>query len=264
MKTALKYPGAKWRIANWIIERMPDHHSYLEPFFGSGAVFFNKTRSNIETVNDLDSRIVTMFRVIRDRPGELADACLLTPYSREEYGMSFTPHDGDNEIEQTRKFIVQLSQSFGARTSVAMCGWKNDVQGRERAYAATQWGRLPTWVMDAADRLRGVQIEHLPAVDVIRRFQSKKVLVYCDPPYVLSSRTGKQYKHEMTDSDHVDLLNALIEHPGPVILSGYHSTLYDEMLVGWHRDEFQTYSPAGTPKTEVLWMNYQSNRQISM
>ena len=42
MNAILKYPGAKWRIAEWIIENIPEHHSYIEPFFGSGAVFFNQ------------------------------------------------------------------------------------------------------------------------------------------------------------------------------------------------------------------------------
>ena len=53
MKAIAKYPGSKWSLANWIISYFPEHHSYLEPFFGSGAVLFNKPRSNIETVNDL-------------------------------------------------------------------------------------------------------------------------------------------------------------------------------------------------------------------
>ena len=42
MKAIMKYPGSKWSIAKWIIGFFPDHHSYLEPFFGSGAVLFNK------------------------------------------------------------------------------------------------------------------------------------------------------------------------------------------------------------------------------
>lgn len=54
LKAIMKYPGSKWSLADWIINFFPEHHSYLEPFFGSGAVLFNKPRSNIETVNDLD------------------------------------------------------------------------------------------------------------------------------------------------------------------------------------------------------------------
>lgn len=53
-RAILKFPGAKWRMADWIISLMPPHKSYLEPFFGSGAVFFCKPPSRIETINDLD------------------------------------------------------------------------------------------------------------------------------------------------------------------------------------------------------------------
>ena len=54
MKPVLKYPGSKWRLAEWIVSLMPPHKSYLEPFFGSGAVFFKKPPSRIETINDLE------------------------------------------------------------------------------------------------------------------------------------------------------------------------------------------------------------------
>lgn len=84
-RTVIKYPGAKWSIAEWIISLMPPHKSYLEPFFGSGAVFFRKPPSRIETINDADGEIVNLFTVIRDRSEELVRAVTLTPYSREEY-----------------------------------------------------------------------------------------------------------------------------------------------------------------------------------
>ena len=59
-------------MSGWIIGHFPKHHSYVEPFFGSGAVFFNKPRSDIETVNDLDSDIVNLFDCIRKDPERLA------------------------------------------------------------------------------------------------------------------------------------------------------------------------------------------------
>ena len=61
MRGIIKYPGSKWRISDWILSYFPKHHSYLEPFFGSGAVFFSKQRSNIETINDLDEDVVNLF-----------------------------------------------------------------------------------------------------------------------------------------------------------------------------------------------------------
>lgn len=72
----LHYPGSKWSMADWIIRHMPEHKTYLEPFFGSGAVFFNKQPSGIETINDMDSSIVNLFKVIRDNPEKLVEGVL--------------------------------------------------------------------------------------------------------------------------------------------------------------------------------------------
>lgn len=79
MNAVIKYPGAKWSLAQWIINHFPDHHSYLEPFFGSGAVLFSKQRSNIETVNDLDGDVVNLFEWIRNDPERLAREIYWTP-----------------------------------------------------------------------------------------------------------------------------------------------------------------------------------------
>ena len=72
-------------MADWIIDHMPPHKTYLEPFFGSGAVLFNKERSTLETVNDLDGEVSNLFEIIRDRPDDLARLIHWTPYARAEY-----------------------------------------------------------------------------------------------------------------------------------------------------------------------------------
>jgi len=78
----LNYPGAKWGMAQEIVQIMPPHRSYLEPFAGSLAVLFNKPRSAIETVNDIDGDIVNFFCVLRADPERLAREIDLTPYAR--------------------------------------------------------------------------------------------------------------------------------------------------------------------------------------
>ena len=249
----LKYPGAKWRIADWIISQMPRHHSYLEPYFGSGAVLFRKSVSNIETANDLDGDVVSLFRIIRDCPEKLSKLVAATPYSRSEYNASYLPTE--DTIESARRFIVRCCQGHGFRTNGYKVGWKNDVQGRERAYALRSWYQLPALIEQVAERLRKVQIENMPAVDLMKRFRYPNVLIYADPPYVLHTRAGKQYKHEMTDQDHIELLEVLDKHPGPVLLSGYASQLYDERLQHWERKTAKALAEGGRQREEVLWMN---------
>lgn len=251
----LKYPGAKWRIADWIVDHMPKHHTYLEPFFGSGAVLFKKTPSPIETINDLDDNVTNLFKVVRDFPEDLARKISATPYSRYEYDTTFDGTEPMDEFEKARRFLVQCWQGHGFRTNGYKVGWKNDVQGRERAYALSNWYRLPTWILEVSERLRKVQIEHSPALQVIERHCYSNVLIYADPPYVLSTRTAKQYKHEMTDQDHIELLEALADHPGPVLLSGYACELYDSRLHHWTRKTAKSQAEYGLKREEVLWIN---------
>ena len=207
----MKYPGSKWNIARWIISYFPDHHSYLEPFFGSGAVLFNKARSNIETVNDLDGNVVNLFEWIRKDPERLAHEIYFTPYARQVYDDAFAGVTEDG-LGRAVNFYIRLNMGYGFRTNGEKVGWKNDVQGRERSYASQNWCNLPDKIMQAAERLRGVQIENRPAVELIKRFDYENVLVYCDPPYMLETRHGKQYRHEMDKEDHEELLEALLRH----------------------------------------------------
>lgn len=81
MEAIIRYPGSKWGIANWIISHFPDGYEkmvYLEPFCGSGAVFFNKNPGAVETINDLDSDVVNLFQMLREQPEALKKALELT------------------------------------------------------------------------------------------------------------------------------------------------------------------------------------------
>lgn len=262
MRAIMKYPGSKWSIANWIINFFPEHHSYLEPFFGSGAVLFNKPRSHIETVNDLDGNVVNLFEWIKRDPERLAHEIYYTPYARQIYEDAFVSVPEDS-LQQAVNFYIRLNMSHGFRNCEKV-GWKNDVQGRERAYASQDWCSLPGKIMQAAERLRGVQIDNRPAVELIERFSYENVLIYCDPPYMLETRHGKQYQCEMDEQDHNDLLDVLQAHRGPVILSGYENSLYNDRLSKWHREETVCYSQVCSQKRESLWMNFEPEKQMDI
>jgi len=263
MHTILKYPGSKWNIANWIISYFPKHHSYLEPFFGSGAVLFNKPFSNIETVNDLDLNVVNFFRCIRENPGRLAKIVEATPYSRTEYDSMYYAEAPECKYEQARQFAVKCWQGHGYRVNKYKVGWKNDVQGREKAYAMRHWNELPERILLAAERLKQVQVECMPAIELIKRFKFPNVLIYADPPYLMETRTAnvkQQYSNEMlTERDHIELLKVLLLHPGPVVISGYESELYKNMLEnkGWSKQSIRSNDQSGGRRQVVIWMNYE-------
>jgi DNA adenine methylase len=111
-----------------------------------------------------------------------------------------------------------------------------------------------------ADRLRDVSLECRPAIDIIERYgRDPETLVYVDPPYLLSTRARKGYRHEFhTEGDHRDLAGALHKCGAAVVLSGYPSALYDELYADWHRVEIAAWTGQGNAdgaRTEVLWSN---------
>ena len=208
MNTVLKYPGSKWSTADWIILNFPagyEKMTYLEPFFGSGAVFFNKNRSLVETINDLDGNVINLFKQIRDNPEALARAVEYTPWSREEYSLSYKK-SGD-ELEDARRFLVRMWQAIGAKSS-DITGWRSNIKSINGN--VTQWATvLPKNIIDISSRLkhsnnRLVQIENQTAVKVIERYARKNVFIYADPPYVLSTRSKRIYACEMKDADHIE------------------------------------------------------------
>ena len=255
MKTLLNYPGAKWGMAKEIVALMPPHRSYVEPFFGSGAVLFNKPPSAIETVNDIDGDIVNFFKVLREQPEKLAAFIAMTPYSREVFDDAHE-NRGSSDFERAYKFAIRSKMGHGFKT-YQKTGFKIDIHARENSYAVNCWNRLPGDLLDAAGRLKSVQIENRPALELIKKFNHSNVLIYADPPYLLNTRGGKQYRFEMNEQDHLDLLAALKHHKGSVILSGYPSDMYDRELSGWNKVYRKSYNQNADPRTEVLWCNFE-------
>ncbi len=266
LNCVLKYPGSKWRIVDKLVELIPPHHTYLEPYLGSGAVFFRKAPSDIETINDLDWDVVNLFQCIREDSEKLSRLIMTTPYSRQMYDDAFKSDpimevlSEGNRFLKACQFLVRCWQGHGFRSNGYKVGWKNDVQGRERMYALWNWYRLPEWVIEIAERLRRVQIECSPAIELMERYDYENVFMYLDPPYLLGTRGGKQYKHEMSDEEHEEMLQKAIGSKAKIMISGYASEMYDDMLAGWRRKEFQSHAEMGSKRTEVVWMNYESGQ----
>ena len=260
----LKYPGSKQNIASKIVQLIPSHHSYVEPYAGSLSVLFAKPPSNIETINDLDDDVTNLFTCIQQDPEKLARVVLTTPYSRDVYEKAYNPITPSDSFMKACNFLIRCWQGHGFRTNGYRVGWKNDVQGREKMYALWNWYRLPECIMNTAERLRRVQIENRPALEVIRRFDYENVFMYLDPPYLLSTRSAKQYRHEMTDADHEELLNVILHSKAKIMISGYESDLYNEMLSKWTKYHFSSCSEYGHKRTEVVWTNYQLYHQHTL
>jgi len=170
------YIGGKGSVGTFsrIIGEMPFHSVYVEPFFGSGAVFWNKARS--------------AKSILIDR----------------------------------------------AAAAVAKVG-----------------------VIAGCDAICGDALEILPTLDL-----PPDALIYCDPPYVLSTRKNRlYYDFEMTDRDHMRLLAIAREMPCRVMISGYDNELYRSSLHGWRVCSFKART-RGHTATEFLWMNFAEPEEL--
>ena len=137
---------------------------------------FNKPKSAIETVNDIDGEIVNFFRVLRERPEELAYAVSMTPYARDVFDDAHE-NRGEDSFDSAYRFAIRSKMGHGFKT-YQKTGFKVDVFARERSYCVGCWNRLPADLMEAAARLKEVQIENRPALDLIKKFNHENVLIY--------------------------------------------------------------------------------------
>lgn len=258
-RSLMRYHGGKIRLAPWIISHFPAHRVYVEPYGGAASVLLRKARSYAEVYNDLDGEIVNLFRVLRNpsQARELTRLVSLTPYAREEFEESAIL--AGDPVEQARRTLVRagMGYSTGAMRPYGT-GFRGNV-ARQYTTPADDWRAYPATLDAAAERLRGVVIEHRPALDVIQQYDGPDVLFYVDPPYVFETRNarnaGQTYRHEMTDDQHRELAAVLRSVRGMVVLSGYSCQLYSDLYQDWTSEQRQSRADGAQPRTETLWVN---------
>jgi DNA adenine methylase len=273
-RAMLRYHGGKWALGPWIISHFPKHDVFVDCYGGGGSITLHKPKSKTEVYNDLWSEIVNAFRVVRDpeRAGRLKELLYLTPFAREELLLSCEP--SDDPLEQARRTLVRswftfTPASFATGESVTFAASFDDNKTIHRIQEFLDWQEhLDVFTR----RLRTVLIENMTAVDVIKKYDTPTTLFYVDPPYVHDTRIqvgkGAGYAHEMTDLQHMELAYVLNRVKGSVILSGYHSKLYDDLYKKWEVIEKETTSDRGQARVEVLWLNKMASlnrpKQISI
>ena len=260
--------GGKYYYATDIVAMFPKHRVYVEPFLGAGNVLLAKSPSEVEIVNDLDSRIINFFKVLRDREtfAELVRVLSLTPYSRAAFGEVCREPEPKEPVQRAWWFFVRCRQArggVGMSDNLTANRWATSSRSRRSmAEPVSKYLSAIEGLEPIAERFRTIAIECRPALDVIDQYDAKDVLFYCDPPYLPATRSKGEaatYFHEMTIDDHQKLLDRLVRAQGRVIVSGYDSELYNSAFAGWQRAEFEGkahMNNSGGARREVIWMNY--------
>jgi DNA adenine methylase len=259
MRSPIPYYGSKGLLAGTIaaaLDSVPHKH-YIEACAGGLSVLLAKRRVQAETVNDLDGRLVTFWRVLRDQPAELERVCSLTPHSRAErlLAQEFPPGLGDLEV--ARRVYVALTQ--GRHGSLNRTGWRHDVTPDGHPYPV-RLQRFAGRLAPVAARLASVSLECRPAAEIVEAYGSGRGnLIYVDPPYDAELR-ARNYAREMDGDARDALAEACLGADAGVVVSGYPGGVWDTALEGWHRYELpaitrQGKAEYGADRVEVLWSN---------
>jgi DNA adenine methylase len=265
----LAWFGGKAHAVQWYLPHLPPHHTYVEVFGGMAAVLFAKAPAPVEVYNDIDQGLVTFFRVLRDpaQCAQLEARLALTPYSRAEFRWSqATWQTVDDPVERAARWVVQLRQGFSA-TPDGHSGWSFCVTetARGMAKAVARWQRTLDALLPCGARLLQVQIECADWRQILATYDTPQTLFFCDPPYLPATRTARGYAHELTADAHRDLLAALQQVQGMVLLCGYpHPTYAVLEQAGWtcaRREELASSARrirqdrSRERRDECLWRN---------
>ncbi|MDJ0922103.1 MAG: DNA adenine methylase [Henriciella sp.] len=258
-RPALRYHGGKWVLAPWIISHFPAHKVYVEPFGGAASVLMRKPKCYAEVYNDLDGEIVGFFRVLQspETNSEFLRRLKVTPFSRDEFNRAY--ETTDCEIERARRLVIRSFQGFGSDgcNDAAPTGFRASAkkQGNSPAH---DWISLPQAYEALIERLAGVVIENRCGLEVMQQQDSAETLHYVDPPYLHATRSRpgrKNYRYELSDDDHRELLSVLLGLKGAVVLSGYANALYDDVIGHWRRIDRKAMADGASERMESLWLN---------
>jgi DNA adenine methylase len=262
IRPPVKWHGGKRYLARRIVSHFPLHRVYLEPFGGGASVLLNKQPVDVEVYNDIDLRITRMFRVLRDQGDRFLERVRFIPYSQIEFETAKSYPPGASDLDMAISDFVRWRQSFGGKGQ----SWSYTT-GRARGGMAgdvNAWWTAIDGLPAVIDRIRRVQILHQSAFDAIPRFDHPEGLIYCDPPYVHSTRelnSRQVYHAEMSDEEHSKLAALLHGSRAKVVISGYPSPLYSDLYSDWRLVTFEIANHAAGGKTkaretECLWMSF--------
>jgi DNA adenine methylase len=263
----LQWYGGKGHMLKPLLSNMPSNiKCYVEVFGGSGSLLFAKRPSPIEVYNDVYDEVVNFYTVLRDKASfkKFQRLVELTPYSRKEFMRCSTALRKGGVVESG----VKKAWMFFITNRMSVSG-----VGRGFSYTARTRCGINNWLSvipkldDIHRRLKPVIIENVSFEKLIVKYDTEQTFFYLDPPYVLSARKGKHYKHEMDDDQHLKLIDMLLNCKANWMLSGYDNHIYKKLdkasNVYKSKYERKIYigpnSGMNNSRMEILWVKKNRN-----
>lgn len=231
LKGPLGYLGGKSRMAARIVEKIPPHLCYVEPFCGGAWVYFTKPPSKVEVLNDMDSELVTFWKVIRHHIPEFLRCMEYTLVSREQFEED-SKQDPSllTDVQRAIRYYRLQRMGFGGRTNKRTFG-TSSVRPN-----SLNLERVEDVLVDTHRRLSRTTIEHLDACECIGRYDGPKTFFYIDPPYWNADFYAVSFK----DEDFLRLRDTLRDVQGQFILSLNDTPEVREIFKDFNIEEIET------------------------
>ncbi|WP_375512795.1 DNA adenine methylase [uncultured Nostoc sp.] len=204
INSPFRYPGGKFYARNLILNHIPSHSYYAEPFAGGGSIFFVKDKVNINWLNDIDELLINTLLIIRDQPEDLIKFLEDESATKERhtyYKNEFIPQ---NKLEQAGRWFYLNRTSYSGIMKHQNCYWG---YGEKYSMRPENW---PRNIRRTSEKLQNVKITNLDFEQVIESVRDGSFL-FIDPPY-FNADQDKFYTHSFSKDDHFRLCQILNRH----------------------------------------------------
>lgn len=220
LKPPIKRLGGKSRLRKQIINIIPEHTCYVEPFFGAGWVYFGKEKSKVEVINDIDKELINLFRIIKYHAPEV-ERLLMYEFSGRDIFEEYKNYTVEymTEIHRAVRFLYLMSQSFAGKGD--NYGYSTNTKPSPQIFYKGVLG-------DVKDRLRNTYVENLSFEKIVEKYDRDYTFFFCDPPYFETAG----YNNKFGEEEHLLLRDKLKNINGKFLL-----TINDhEKTREWYKD----------------------------
>ena len=230
LRSPLRYPGGKTRVAKLLAPYIPPHAEYREPFFGGGGIFFHKRKAERNWINDLHPGLYALWTTLRDHFDDFAALCRAQPASDEAaLRATFDAWCGRRDLMDATgddALLERALQYYFINRTVWTGRVVYDPARRSRLYFSNPdgWGNLEKKLAHlrvCSEKLQGVRITNLPFEHCLAD-ATPDTFIYADPPYYrdsLDTPTSKLYEGHFAVEQHVLLRDRLAASPARAMVS---------------------------------------------
>ena len=201
IRSPFRYAGGKYYARKLIVEHIKSHASYYEPFAGGASIFFAKSKVAKNVLNDIDDKLMLVYKIIRDSPNDLIEFLRPYPATKDLHTYFKNKFKPANDLEIAARWYYLNRTSYSGIMNMTNCYWG---YGDKYSMQPKNW---PTAIYSASRKLQGVELLNQDFEEVINNAEDG-ALLFVDPPY-FNADQDKFYPNAFTKKCHLRLCDVL-------------------------------------------------------